>query len=550
MCDSRGLLRFASHLIGFAFLITVLGGVFFTPTLVHAQKDYDDWKKEQQDEYNEYLNEQDKAFLKFLEKKWKDVEVQTQKEPSLNQVPKEIPTVGDAGSQVAETSRGQRSETETTVTNREKKSRDQTPSADRSQRSSNPQPDKEIEEKENPSPSAEADESTPVESESASGSTESSSAEGMSRMSVRFFGTQAAIPYSKSLAPTLDGAPGEESIRNFWKSMAEQKYSPTLDAVKQRREELGLSDWGYYVYVREFGNELYRNKGISEGSNAATLWTWFMMMKSGYSVRVGFRGDNIFLLLPIQEKIFNRSQIYLNDQKYYIMVEESAGGSLRTYEGQHETADQVLSIDERRLPDLGGATKSRTASFSYDDERFEIEYDYSVAALDYLKTYPNLSFKVLFSSGFSSAAETSLRESIEPHIKDRSPREKVNFLLRFVQFASEYKKPKNLRDEWYTFPEGALAASSTICGGRAVLFSALVRMFLDRPLVGLEWKSPNHLATAVKSGNGLEETSDDRTLTVDGETYIVADPTYIGSSLGARAPWVDQEPKVITFAQN
>jgi hypothetical protein len=320
--------------------------------------------------------------------------------------------------------------------------------------------------------------------------------------------------------------------------------------VQVRRDELGLSDWGYYVYLRDLGNRLYEKKGRPVGSNAATLWTWFMMMKSGYAVRVGYRDDNVFLLLPVDAQIYDRPQMYLNDQRYYLMVDEGGGGSLRTYEGQHEEADQVLSIDEQAPPTLEGPTEKRSASFSYDGERYNIEFAYDTAVLDYLRAYPNVELSVLFRSGVSSTAKSSLEDALAPHLKGQSAREALTFLLRFVQFATKYKRDReNFGEERYLFPEESLAVSASDCEDRAVLFAYLVRTLLDRRVVGLEWSS--HIATAVKAGGGLEATSEDRTLTVDGTTYIMADPTYIGSSLGMEMPFVEgKAPGVIAFDSN
>jgi hypothetical protein len=361
---------------------------------------------------------------------------------------------------------------------------------------------------------------------------------------------QTTVPYSPSLAPSMDGAPDKESIQAYWRTMAQQEYGSTLEAVQARRDELGLSDWGYYVYLRDLGNRLYQKKGRAAWSNAATLWTWFMMMKSGYAVRVGYRDDNVFLLLPVDGQIYDRPQMYLNDQRYYLMVEGGGGGSLRTYEGQHEEAQQVLTLDERVLPNLEGQTKQRSTSFSFDDERYTIEFSYDTAVLDYLKAYPNVELSVLFQAGASPAAQSSLTDALQPHLEGRSPREAVSFLLRFVQFATKYERDRdNFGEERYLFAEESLAVRASDCEDRAVLFAYLVRTLLDRPLVGLKW--PGHVAAAVQAGDGLDATSDDRTLTVDGDTYIMADPTYIGSSLGMEMPFVEgKEPEILSLSQN
>ena len=511
------------------FLIVGFAGL----SSAHAQKDYEEWRKEQRQKYQEYLNEQDKAFLKFLKRQWTSVDVEAEMGSPVDDKPADIPTVGEldgaAQSSASDSEEGATSELDPAPT--DPQGPDQDPESD----DLNADPA-------DPPPQPQTSSSGRSRSEVESGSD-------MSTAALRFFGVPTSVPYASSITPSLDGEPGKTSIRSFWQAMAKQDYSPTLEGVQAQREELGLSDWGYYVYLRNLGDQLYQKNGLASGSNAATLWTWFMMMKSGYAVRVGYRDDNVFLMLPVDRQIYNRPQMYLNDQRYYLMV-EGGGGSLRTYEGQHEEADQVLRLDQRILPALEGSTKQRSASFSYDGERYTIEFSYDTAVLAYLQAFPNVELSVLFEAGASPVAQTSLSESLRPHLEGRSPRQQLTFLLRFVQFATEYKRDReNFGEERFLFPEESLAVSASDCEDRAVLFAYLVRTLLDREVVGLEW--PSHIATAVRVGEGLEAASEDRTLTVDGATYIMADPTYIGSSLGMEMPLVEnKDPDIIQFAQD
>lgn len=516
-----------------SFLVAVvLGGLVGLPS-AHAQKDYEEWRKEQREKYQEYLNEQDKAFLKFLKRQWTSVEVEAEAGTPVNDKPADLPTVGEldgaAQSSASDSEEGATSESEPAPTD----------------------PSEPDQEPESADLNADPADLPPQAQTSSSGRPRSEVEPGsdMSTAALRFFGVPTSVPYTSSITPSLDGGPGKESIRSFWRTMAKQDYAPTLEAVQTQRDELGLSDWGYYVYLRDLGNQLYQKGTGASGSNAATLWTWFMMMKSGYAVRVGYRSDNIFLMLPVDRQIYNRPQMYLNEQRYYLMV-EGGGGSLRTYEGQHEEADRVLTLDQKILPNLKGSTKQRSASFSYDGERYTIEFSYDTAVLAYLQAFPNVELSVLFEAGASPVAQSSLAESLRPHLEDRPPRKQLTFLLRFVQFATEYKRDReNFGEERFLFPEESLAVSASDCEDRAVLFAYLVRTLLDRKVVGLEW--PSHIATAVRAGEGLEASSEDRTLTVDGATYIMADPTYIGSSLGMEMPLIEnKDPDIIQFAQN
>ena len=524
-------------------LVARIGSVLITSLIValaglpsaHAQKDYEEWRKKQRQKYQEYLNEQDKAFLKFLKRQWKSVEVEAETGSPVDDKPSDIPTVGELDGGAEPSS----SVAESSPTAETDPAPESSPESDQRERSTDQRTDA-------------ADPPPPPQTSSRDRPRSQTDAElgaNASTASLRFFGVPTSVPYTSTITPSLDGEPGKESIRSFWRTMAKQEYAPTLEAVQAQRDELGLSDWGYYVYLRDLGNQLYQKNGLASGSNAATLWTWFMMMKSGYAVRVGYRSDNIFLLLPADSQIYNRPQMYLNDQRYYLMV-EGGGGSLRTYEGQHEDADQVLRLDQKILPKLEGSTKQRSASFSYDGERYTVEFSYDTAVLAYLQAFPNVELSVLFRAGASPAAQSSLTESLRPHVENRSPRDALTFLLRFVQFATEYKRDReNFGEERFLFPEESLAVTASDCEDRAVLFAYLVRTVLDREVVGLEW--PSHIATAVRVGEGLEAASEDRTLTVDGATYIMADPTYIGSSLGMEMPLVEnKDPDIIQFAQN
>ena len=557
---------------GFAsalFLFSV--GLFLHVPDAYGQKDFEEWRKEQQQEYEQYLNEQDEAFLKFLKKQWRDVDVEAELGSPIDDKPEDIPTIGEmepGASDPAATSNPPQPppEPEPSPSEAEEETdpvADSEPPPTEAEEESDPvadsePPPTEVEEESDPVADSESPPTEPEEEQTDDPTSASDPAPSdqrpsqveananMSQGALSFFGVQTTVPYTSALVPTVDGAPGKESIGDFWGALASEEYTPTLDALQQRREDLGLSDWGYYVYVRDLGDQLYQQKGLRAGSNDATLWTWFMMIKSGYSVRVGYRDDNIFLMLPVDGQIFNRPQLQLDGQRYYLMV-EGGSGSLRTYEGQHETADQVLALDEAVLPKLGTSTKSRSASFSYDDERYTIDFKYNTAVLEYLRAYPNVELSVLFRSGVSSAAETSLKNALQSHVQDRPSRDALNFLLRFVQFSTKYQRDReNFGEERFLFPEESLAASASDCEDRAVLFAYLVRTLLDREVVGLQW--PGHVATAVKVGEGLEAASEDRTFSVDGQTYILADPTYIGSSIGMEMPFVeDKEAEIISF---
>ncbi|MCS3679276.1 hypothetical protein GGP71_003226 [Salinibacter ruber] len=322
--------------------------------------------------------------------------------------------------------------------------------------------------------------------------------------------------------------------------MAEGPYRPTLDVLRKQRGDMNLSDWGYYLYLRKLASQLYGNEATSEQA----LWTWFMMMKSGYAARVGYREGEVFLMLPIDQTVFGWPQMHIGGQRYYLMVEE-AGGSLRTYEGQHGNASQSLQLREGALPDMPEEKATRTVEFSFQGERHSLDIAHNPSAAEYLRAYPKVDLNVLFSAGVSPEAQASLKESLRPLTQGRPPRESLNLLLTFAQSVTDYKRDQDhFGEERFLFPEESLASDYSDCEDRAVLMAYLTRELLGRDVVGLKW--PKHVALAVRTGDGLEATEEDRTITSGGETYIYADPTYVGSSLGMEMPLIEgKKPEII-----
>jgi len=611
MSASRSLQRRSHpHLLG---LLALFFGaaVLLLPSRVAAQEnDYEEWLRQQQQEYKQFLNEQDKAFLTFLKKEWTSVRVDTTAASPIDDKPRQIPRADDTPTKAPpaeepprnepplpppdrpsaeedsaadpERFRDQQlpSEPDSFPQNGEEQPGDmeeamdqldaatgeqpppEPPSASEETPPSEPTPPDEQPPEIPPSPGEPSSEDSPPEQQSAEAprpetpsseepppensvpGEETETATLNREASLSFFGVSTTVPYGAASVPSLEGAPSKSSIRRFWKTMGKGPYRPTLGAVQKQREELGLSDWGYYLYLKDLGAQIYDDAS----SNERILWTWFMMMKSGYAARVGYRGSEVLLMLPVDQKIFGKPQMYIDGQRYYLMV-ESMNGSLRTYEEQHAEADGVLRLDEGSLPAFEVTPKRRTVTFSFRDQRHELEIAYNPATVEYLRAYPNVELEVLMGAGVSSDAQASFKETLQPLVTDRPPRASVNLLLKFAQFATDYKRDQeHFGEERYLFPEESLASDYSDCEDRAVLLAYLTRTLLGRKVVGLQW--PNHVALAVRAGSGLRATSEDHTVTVDGDTYIYADPTYIGSDLGMKMPLVEgQTPEIITLGR-
>jgi hypothetical protein len=541
----------------------------------HAQEDdeYEKWLREQQQAYQDYLDEQDAAFLEFLEEEWVDVDVQSAHPSPIDDKPLSIPTADrPAGTETptipvptqdaaeeqpddtptpepedAESEDAELENTEPDPAARPENADSQTDTPPRDDPAAESPPSEESRPPEDsPSPSPTPPEpADPVEEtprEEAGGAS-------MRQADVQVFGASITMPYPPAMVPTMDGPPTDAAIQAFWRDLAKSNPDATVDRLRSRKQTLALGDWGYYLALRDLSRVLYSSTPSAErASNAATLWVWGMLVQSGYAARVGYNDAEAFLMLPSNERLFDHPQLRIDGQRYYIITDESRTGfgSLRTYQGQHPAADRVFSFDLQDVPRLEGATETRTLTFDYDEQTHTVTVETRPAVLDYLAAYPDVELPVLFRAGMSPATHASVVGDLRPLVNARSEVEAVNLLLRFVQTAFDYKvDQESFGEERFLFPEETLGLPYSDCEDRSVLFAYLVRHLLGLQTAALSY--PRHITTAVRLEASDLDAVGGYQVEIEGDTYVMADPTYINAGTGMAMPFVRGEtPEVVS----
>ena len=107
-------------------------------------------------------------------------------------------------------------------------------------------------------------------------------------------------------------------------------------------------------------------------------------------------------------------------------------------------------------------------------------------------------------------------------------------MLNFVQTAFAYKSDTYQfgREKWF-FGDEMFYYPYCDCDDRAILFAVLMREVLGLEAVLLDY--PEHISVAVR----LAANEDDDVVVVDGENFVVCDPTYINAEVGRAMPGLD-----------
>lgn len=352
-----------------------------------------------------------------------------------------------------------------------------------------------------------------------------------------YYGTSCKIAGMNSTHRFVLAGVKEEHVADAWVTLAAEKYLSVLAQCAEYREKLNLCDWGYVRFLQEMTTSFF----TASHSNEAVLMQIYLLVQSGYRVRMARCDNSLVLLLPIEHDVYDYSYLTVDGIPYYVIDDGARSGrSFYVYDRAfpQEMALSLYMPSPPSLQAVGTKTVERTLT-SKKQVSVTVETDRNL--IDFYNDYPVSSQWGFYSSAsLSQEIKSELYPTLRHYIDGMGSAEAANLLLNFVQTAFEYKTD----DEQFGY-ERPLFGDETFfypycdCEDRSILYSILVRDLLDLDVVLLNY--PGHLATAVKF---KEDVIGDYILLNDGK-YIVCDPTYIGASIGEAMPDCRDEKAVI-----
>ncbi len=471
--------------------MTRISALVLAPTLcliafsISAQNDFDTWKTQQLNEFSDYKTKQDKEFAGFLKASWIELHTINGK-PLLEK--RKIITPPKAPKQASKTSTAKKP---VRVKLSPKKSN--------------------IKPLQKPLQIA----MKPIKGDV---------------IKVVNFGIPLTFPYDKSIQKKLPANINKDIISQHWSLLAKSNYEPMLEQLQTLKKQLKLNDWAYAILIHKIAERIYPAQ-----KNAQAMFSWFVLIKTGYKARVAFKNRQIYLLLASQQKIYSTSYLTYHKTKYYAL--DFDGGKqprlhkVFTYDASYKGSDQALDMRLPQLMETGLSEQKRNLEFKYANKKHKITSNTNKYLIDFMRTYPQVHWEVFFNSNLNNPTRQQIIEQLRPLVDGLTEQAAVNLLLRFVQTSLTYATDdQQFGYENPLFVEETLFYPESDCEDRAVLFAWLVQELLTLDVVGLHY--PGHISTAVRLNMEIKGDS----LTYQGKKYLIADPTYINANIGMAMP--------------
>jgi len=455
----------------------------FTLSL-YSQEDFQRWLQQEQDAFTEFRDERDQAFTEFLENDWEEFQASR----GLVRDPAPKPDI------VPEAEPEDIPEPEVVT-------------------------DTEIPEISLPEPLPPREEPEPEPEPIPAGTS----------VKVDFYGTGVRLTYDDAIRGAIRSNIDNTIISDYWRKLGTSNYEPLLSQLQTQKSRLNLNDWGYALFINKAGQTIYPSS-----PNTSTLFTWFYLLKSGYTAKVGYGSGTVYLLLPAENTVFDVPFLSFEGERYYIIPfdgETPEVSDITTYDGDYPGTDKVMNFHIETSPVINTSLTRRTYRFKYLDENFTLPITLNKNIVNFYSHYPQTDIPIYFEANLSERTAKEMLNGLKDMIEGKPETRAVNILLRFVQTGFNYQTDRaQFGTENYLFPEETLYYPACDCEDRAALFAYLVRSMLGLEVVGLDY--PGHIATAVRFSRDVGRDY----VTYNGKKYTVCDPTYIRAEYGMTMP--------------
>jgi hypothetical protein len=318
----------------------------------------------------------------------------------------------------------------------------------------------------------------------------------------------------------------ESSAAEAWKRMSANGFDVVADDCFRYKELLSLNDWGYIELTKTLACDF-----MGKGTNEAVLMQIYLLVQSGFKVRIARRDGQLVPLIPFSNLLYNYSCLLLDGEWYYLMDDEKNGGSYSVFTEKFK-GEKTPSLSIQAEPQFAENLSSPKtfASRRYPNAAASVSTNKNL--IEFYNSYPVTGqWDQYAKASLSRKIKRDLYPKLKQQISGKTEQEAANILLNFVQTAFDYQTDQEqFGYERPLFGDELFYYHYSDCEDRSILYSILVHDLLHLDVVMLLY--PGHLATAVR----FTENVSGYYFMVNGGKYVICDPTYIGAPVGDCMP--------------
>ncbi len=316
----------------------------------------------------------------------------------------------------------------------------------------------------------------------------------------------------------------ENALADAYESLFRTEWQPVVNDLKQLRQSGLNNDWALFMFIKQVA------EAYAGGKNESVVMRQFLLNQMGFKARMAYipAEKRLTLLVAPDTPLYGVVQMNLGGMLFYD-VDAREPYSFRVCGKDSPASKKQVSMQLPAFPDFKGERKSSTHTSIGGQPTVTASVPSRLA--DFYMQMPQCDYRVYAQAHVDPEFSNALLNSLRPAVAGKSEREAANILLSFVQNGFKYATDdEQFGFEKPFFVEELFYYPYCDCEDRSILYRYLVKNLLGLDIVLVSY--PNHIATAVK----FNEPVNGDYLNVNGQKYVVCDPTYIGAPVGLAMP--------------
>ncbi|MES2779811.1 MAG: hypothetical protein V4651_07910 [Bacteroidota bacterium] len=356
------------------------------------------------------------------------------------------------------------------------------------------------------------------------------------QVTVNLYGHILTFNAVEHFTSTDDQCFSEETLQSSVdKLMQDNMLDSLITQMNQYGTTLHMDDMAYLLMLNKVTNIL-----LNQGSDdCKTLFKYAVLQKKGFDVFIGYTESSITLYGRTNVMIDNCLFVERGTKKYFDLSfnQHTEPHTEHLFVMRHEGKALPIVMNMITPPAFSAKQSKKVLPFEYDGFVYFFSTNINQSLVEYYKELPTINISTVYLNyGLSAPAIASLVQEMKQATSSMSTTEGVNFMLRFVQTAFEYKKDEQVYgQEKFSFPEETITNTYSDCEDKAMLFAVLANKVFGLKTVALYYKNADHINVAVESWKQNVKGN----FVFNDRNYIICEPTGNGFNIGESATSVN-----------
>jgi hypothetical protein len=324
---------------------------------------------------------------------------------------------------------------------------------------------------------------------------------------------------------------------NVERLMVDPQSDSLIKQMNKYAAEFGMDDMAFLMLLNKVSDVVMKDASI----DCKTLFKYTILQKKGFDVFIGYSQNTTTLYGRTNFMVDNCLFITRGTKRYFDLSfnQQQEPHAEQMFVIRHEGKSLPIVMNMIAPPAFHAKQSKKVMPFDYDGYVYFFTAKVNQSLVDYYKDLPTININTVYLNyGLSATATESLVKELQRATSYMNTTESVNFLLRFVQTAFEYKKDEQVYgQEKFSFPEETLMNPYSDCEDKAMLYAVLVNKVLGLKTVALYYKDAKHINIAIENWSPKSKGN----FSFKNHDYVVCEPSGKGFNIG-------ESPTELSFA--